>query len=210
MKNFLFKPIPIIGFVIILLSSCSTAKIFSSPDARELASKQQMVAIIPSVISIAAKGKVTADVLQEQQRTESLNFQKEIHSWILNRKMQGKITVEIQDVETTNALLSRAGYPEKLLTTAELCETLGVGGVIMANFALSKPMSEGAAIAVGLLLGAAGKTNSVQAKISINDCANRKLIWNYENKLSGGLGSTPSSIVDNLMRQASKKMPYIK
>ena len=103
MKNFLFKPIPIIGFVIILLSSCSTAKIFSSPDARELASKQQMVAIIPSVISIAAKGKVTADVLQEQQRTESLNFQKEIHSWILNRKMQGKITVEIQDVETTNA-----------------------------------------------------------------------------------------------------------
>ena len=210
MKSFLFKQIPVIGLIIILLSSCNTAKIFTSPDAKELARKQQIVAIIPSSISITAKGNVSAEAMREQQKTESLNFQKEIHSWILKRKMQGKITVEIQDIETTNALLERAGYPEKLLTTSELCETLGVNGILVSNFALSKPMSDGAAIAVGVLLGGTGRTNTVQAKLSINDCENHKLIWNYENKLSGGLGSTTSTIVDQLMRNASKKMPYIK
>jgi len=70
-------------------------------------------------------------------------------------------------------------------------------------------MSDGAAIALGLLVGAWGSTNEVRATLSISDCENKKLIWNYEHKLSGGLGSSPSRIVDQLMRQASRKMPYV-
>ena len=128
---------------------------------------------------------------------------------MLKRKMQGKITKEIQSLETTNAKLQRAGYPETPLTTAELCEVLDVDGVINSNFGLSKPMSEGAAIAVGLLVGAWGASNEVRVTLSISDCANTKLIWNYEHKLSGSVGSTPARIVDDLMRKASKKMPYI-
>ena len=208
-ENLLFKPVLIIVIVIVLLSSCNTPKIFTSPDAKTLAEKHQKVAIIPSTVSITAKGNVSAEAMQEQQKTESLNFQKEIYSWILKRKMKGLITVDIQDIETTNALLSRAGYPETLLTTAEFCKTLGVDGIIISHFSMSKPKSEGAAIATAVLLGGSGgKTNQVQTKISINECENQKLIWNYEHKLSGGLGSSPAMIVEKLMKKASKKMPY--
>jgi hypothetical protein len=105
---------------------------------------------LPPTVSIAANKKVSAEAIKEQQRTESMNFQKEIYSWLLKRKMQGRMTQEIQDIETTNAKLKRAGYPENPLTTAELCDALGVDGVMSSNFGLSKPMSEGAAIAVGL------------------------------------------------------------
>jgi hypothetical protein len=35
------------------------------------------------------------------------------------------------------------------------------------------------------------------------------MIWNYDHKFSGGIGSSPSRLVDELMRQASKKMPYM-
>jgi len=203
----LIKQISLIGLTVVLLSSC--AKIFYSPDARTLANKQQTIAIIPSKISIAASRKVDAEAMKEQQKTESLNFQNEIYSWMLKRKMQGKITKEIQEIQTTNAKLKRAGYPENPLTTAELCEVLGVDGIMTSNFGLSKPMSDGAAIALGLLVGAWGSTNEVRATLSISDCENKKLIWNYEHKLSGGLGSSPSRIVDQLMRQASRKMPYV-
>ena len=203
----LIKQISLIGLMVVLLSSC--AKIFYSPDARTLANKQQTIAIIPPKISIAASKKVDAEVMKEQQKTESLNFQNEIYSWMLKRKMQGKITKEIQEIETTNAKLKRAGYPENPLTTAELCEVLGVDGIMTSNFGLSKPMSDGAAVALGLLVGAWGATNEVRANLSISDCENKKLIWNYEHKLSGGVGSSPSRIVDQLMRQASRKMPYI-
>jgi len=203
----LIKQISLIGLTVVLLSSC--AKIFYSPDARTLANKQQTIAIIPSKISIAASRKVDAEAMKEQQKTESLNFQNEIYSWMLKRKMQGKITKEIQEIQTTNAKLKRAGYPENPLTTAELCEVLGVDGIMTSNFGLSKPMSNGAAIALTLLVGAWGATNEVRATLSISDCENKKLIWNYEHKLSGGLGSSPSRIVDQLMRQASRKMPYV-
>lgn len=203
----LIKQISLIGLTIVLFSSC--AKVFYSPDARTLANKQQTIAIIPPKISIAASKKIDAEALKEQQKTESLNFQNEIYSWMLKRKMQGKITKEIQEIETTNAKLNRAGYSENPLTTAELCQVLGVDGIMTSNFGLSKPMSEGAAVAVGILVGAWGATNEVRVTLSISDCENKKLIWNYEHKLSGGVGSSPSRIVDQLMRQASRKMPYI-
>ena len=210
--NFLRKGcFAVATFTIIgLVSSCNSAKIFSSPDAKTLASKQQTLAIIPPTVSIAAKKNISAEALQVQQKTESLNFQNAIYSWMLNRKMKEKITVDIQDIETTNARLARAGYPETPMTTNELCETLGVNGIMTSNFALTKPMSEGAAIAVAVLLGGAAKTNRVQVRLGINDCENNKTIWSYEHRLSGGLGSSPSSIVNQLMKKASKKMPHVK
>lgn len=70
-------------------------------------------------------------------------------------------------------------------------------------------MSDGAAIAL-TLIGFGGNTNEVGTTLSINDCENKKLIWNYEHKISGGLGSTHSRIVNQLMRKSSKKMPYQK
>lgn len=198
----------LILFVLITLLSTSCAKIFYSPDANILAEKQDIIAIIPPKISIAARKKVDAEALIEQQKTESINFQNEIYAWMLKRKMQGKISKEIQQIETTNAILKKVGYPENPLTTKELCNALGVDGIMNSTFALSKPMSTGGAIAVAILFGGGGSTNEVRTTISINDCENNKLIWNYEHKISGGLGSSPSRIVNQLMRKASKKMPY--
>lgn len=202
------KQISLVILISILFSSC--AKVFYSPDAQTLAQNQKTFAIIPPSISITSSSKkITAEKIKEQQRTESLNFQKEMYSWMLKRKMQGKIVQEMQDIETTNAKLKKAGFPETPLTTMELCEVLGVDGIVTSNYSLSKPMSEVAAVAVAVLVGAWGPTNEVHVTMSINDCANKKMIWNFDHKYSGGLGSSPSRIVDELMRQASKKMPYI-
>jgi hypothetical protein len=203
----LFKQISLVVILTILLSSC--AKIFYSPDSLSLAKNQKIIAIIPPTVSIAANKKVDAESLKEQQKTESINFQKEMYSWLLKRKMQGKISQEIQETETTNAKLKKVGYPDTPLTSSELCQTLGVDGIMTSNYSLSKPMSEGAAVAVALLVGVWGSTNEVTVSLSISDCANKKLIFNYDHKFSGSIGSSPAKIVDALMRQASKKMPYI-
>ena len=191
----------LIGLIVVLLSSC--AKIFYSPDAKTLAAKHQTIAIVPPNVSIAAAKKIDGNALIEQQKTESLNFQREMYSWLLKRKGQGKIQVEVQDINTTNAKLSKIGYPETPLTTSELCEVLGVDGIMTSNFGLSKPMPVAAAIFVG------GPTNEVHVSLSISDCKNTKLIWNYDHKYSGGLGSSPARLVDGLMKNASKKMPYV-
>ncbi len=203
----LIKLLTLSAFSIILLPSC--AKVFYSPDATKLAKKEKIIAIVPPKVSIAASKKIDAESLKEQQKTESVNFQEEMYSWMLKRKMQGKISPEIQDIETTNAKLKKAMYPDTPLTTSEICDVLGVDGIITSNYSLSKPMSEGAAVAIGLLFGASGSTNEVHVTLGINDCPNKKLIFNYDHKFSGSLGSSPARLVDGLMRSASKKMPYV-
>jgi hypothetical protein len=196
----------LIALVVLLFSSC--AKVFYSTDAYTLARNQGDFAIVPPVVSIETKSKFDADAMKEQQKTESFNFQNEMYSWMLKRKMQGKIKQEIQVIETTNAILCRAGYPEIPLSNAELCDLLEVDGILTSNFSLSKPMSEGAAIAAILLIGMWGNTNEVQVSLSLSDCKNAKLIWNYNHKYSGSVGSSTSQLVDELMRDASEKMPY--
>jgi hypothetical protein len=196
----------LIVIYIFLLTSC--AKIFHSPDSRLLASKHKTIAIVLPSVSIAAGRKIEAFALIEQQKTEAINFQKEIYAWFLKRKMQSNMSQEIQDIETTNARLQRAGYPKFRLTTEELCELLDVDGIINSNFSLSKPMSLVDAL-IEIFNGNFGPTNEVHVSLSISDCTEKKLIWNYDHKYSGGLGSSPARLVDGLMRNASKKMPYV-
>jgi hypothetical protein len=203
----LIRQLSLIALVAMLFSSC--AKIFYSPDAYTLAHSHKIIAIIPPTVSIAAKKNINAEAMKEQQNSESINIQKEMYSWMLQRKMQGKISQEIQELVTTNAILKKAGYPENPLTTAELCEVLGVDGIMTSNFGLSKPMSDGAAVAEAILSDSRSSTNEVHASLSISDYKNNKLIWNYDYKSSGSLGSSPSKLVDDLMRDASLKMPYI-
>jgi hypothetical protein len=200
------KILILLTVVTILLSSC--AKVFYTSDAIPLAKAQKIMAIAPPNVSIAARKKVDGAALIEQQRTESVNFQREMYSWMLKRKMQGSITVELQDVETTNAKLANAGFYEgKLLTPTEMCKILGVDGIMTSNYSLSKPMSEGAAIAVAVLVGVWGATNEATVSLSIHDQSANKMIWNFDHKVSSSM-SSPARLVDALMRQASRKMPY--
>ncbi len=200
------KSILLLVVAAFILQSC--AKIFYTPDARPLAQNQKIIAIAPPKVSIAPRKNVDGAALIEQQKTESVNFQREMYSWMLKRKMQGTISVDIQDVETTIALLSKAGINEgKVFTPDDMCRILGVDGILTSNYSLTKPMSEGAAIALGVIAGVWGPTNEATASLSIHDSGTKKMIWNYDHKLSSSL-STPAKLVDDLMRQASRKMPY--
>ena len=184
------------------------AKIFYTPDARTLASTQKIIAIIPPKVSIAARKKVDGYALIEQQKTESVNFQREMYSWMLKRKMQGAIFVDIQDVETTNAMLENVGINNgQVLTPSEMCNILGVDGILTSNYSLSKPVSDGAAIAMAVFIGFLGRTNEAVASLSIHDSGSAKMIWNFDHKHSSAFGS-PAKLVDDLMREASREMPY--
>ena len=72
---------------------------------------------------------------------------------------------------------------------------------------MSKPMSAGAAAALYVVTGGIGATNTVTTTLSIKDCSSAQLIWD-DYKYSGGLGSSPASLVEGLMRNASNRMPY--
>jgi len=197
-----------VALVLVLFSS-SCAKTFYSVDSKALSQKHRSVAIMPSIVAISSKGanrKVAAEVLERQEAVEAQSFQQAVNAWIQKRKSEGKVTVQIQDIEITNARLKDAGYPETLLTNAKICEILGVDAIIVSNFELSKPMTFEEAIALTIALGIVFASDEVIGTIGISDCAENKLIWSYRHKISG---YSPISVVEAFMKKASRKMPYV-
>lgn len=193
---------------IILFIFVSCAKIYLAPDAKTIASKHKVIAIAPPQISLQTRKSLEPEILKTIQESESMAYQQEIFNWMLKRKKRGQFTVEIQDPVTTNQKLKQAGYPDKALTPAEMCQVLKVDGIITSHFSIRKPVSEGAALAIGLLFDVWMATNEVVANMSIHDGNSQKMIWNFNHRFSGTVGSTPAQLIHALMRQASRKMPY--
>ena len=203
-----YKKINAFHFLLLVTLFISCAKVYYSKDASQIASEHRIIAIMPPKVAIAAQKKVSAEALIEQQKAESVNFQNEMYAWMLKRKQQGLIIIEIQDINITNARLAESGYFEKQLGPEKLFDILQVDGALASNFSMAKPMSAGASIAVGLLFGVMGSTNQVTVNMSLFEAKEKKMFWNYNHTFSGGLGSSPISLVDGLMRQSSRKMPY--
>ena len=152
---------------------------------------------------------VDAESTKERQNTMSLSIQKEMHSLVLRRKMQGKISQEFMDIETVNAKLKKAGYTDTPLTQNELCEVLVVYGVISYNFSLTKPFGNIMAICIQQAGAGSQITNQIHVTTSIQDCEKQKMIWNYNRQFNGTVSSTPGQLIENIMRNASRKMPFV-
>ena len=119
--------------------------------------------------------------------------------------------VNILDVETTNAKLAQAGYfDENIMTPSEIAQLLNVDAILTSNYALSKPMSEGAAVAIRLFTDISVPTNEARVTLEIHDKGTENMIWNYNHTLSGSVGTSSHDLVNLLMRNASRKMPYSK
>jgi hypothetical protein len=192
-------------------------------DVDSIAQNHHLIAIAPPVVSIETLEEIDIRSLIFQQETASKDFQKEMYSWMLKRKKQGKMTAEIQNADTSNAKLRRAGYYAGTpLSPIEICQILGVDGVITTNYTLSKPLPAGAAVASGLIRVAASESlgpatyfpvhsswPKVTFSIGIHDFKTNKTIWGYDNTISVGVFSTTEHIVNVLLSDKNRKMPYI-
>lgn len=95
-------------------------------------------------------------------------------------------------------------------TPEQLAKFLGVDGVISGTFSSTRPLSAGAAVALSVLVGVSGPTNTGKLMININDGATGELLWKYDKSLSRGFGSDTNTIVTTSMRKASRQFPYSK
>jgi hypothetical protein len=197
-------------FAFVLTISACGPKVYTAPNAAAATAAHSVIAIIPPVVSIKGRKKDDPEALRRAAEADVYTFQQEMYSWMLRRKQQGKIRgVEIMDPETTNAKLAKAGYTneDRTMTPAELANALGVDAVITSKFNTTKPMSEGAAVALGVLFGAWGNTNETTANLSLHD-PESGMLWNYD-WVAGGSFTSSEALVNDLMRNASRRMPYV-
>ena len=204
----------ILASLVLLVASCGP-KIYKSSEFDEALAKHKKVAILPADVSIQLRPNQAKNTTPEQMAdlTQKTGFdiQDKMYSWFLRRSDKFHYTVSFQDVNRTNALLKDAGISYTDLASkdrAEIARILGVDAVLQNRSRMEKPMSEGAAVAIGVVFGAWGNTNKVETTINIHDSQSGDLLWKYDYEASGTVGSSTTKLVDALMRNASKKFPY--
>ncbi len=204
----------ICSFIVLSLFSCGP-KIYKSADFSNALSKHKTVAILPAEVNIQLRPnqskKLTPEQIQELSNKTAIDIQEKMYGWFLRRGDKYEYTVSFQDVTRTNSALKEAGiryHDLKTTDRAKIAKILGVDAVMQDRVVMEKPMSEGAAIAVGLLVGAWGATNKVETTINIHDGSSGNLLWKYDYEASGSVGSSSTKLVDALMRNATKKFPY--
>ena len=201
-----------------VLASAQTREIYTSPKFKDLAKDHKTLAVLPFRTTLQLRpaevkkngGPEGVRVLEER---EGLGVQSALQSYFLKQKADNDITVDVQDVAKTNALLAKSGMTsDKMLTMTmeELAQLLGVDAVISGTFESSQPMSGGAAVAMLMVGGFSGPTNTGKLAISINDGKSGELLWKYDKSLSRGFGSDTNSIITTIMRKASRQFPYSK
>ncbi len=204
------------AFCLTSMELCAqTKEIYTHPQFDSLAKDHSNLAILPFDVTLnlrpKEKEKLKAGELEEVQKKEGLAVQSAIQTYFLKKKEKESFKVNFQDISKTNALLAKGGWNTDTLRTKtkeELCTFLGVDGVISGTLFTDKPMSEGASIALGVMFGFFGSTNSGKCTINVHDGAGGDLLWKYEKTLSRSLGSDINSVINAMMRKASRKFPY--
>lgn len=215
MNKFTFKFFITLAFLGIGWVAGAQTKLYTHPQFDQLAKDHKTIAILPFDAQVTLRPKqmkeITPQQLAEMQKSEGLAIQQSMFTWFLTRQKRGKLKLDVQDPKRTNALLAQNNITNpNSVTPEELAKILQVDAVITGRFETDKPMSEGASLALGLLVGFWGQTNSATINMSVNNALDGKLLWNYNKRVAGSLGSSTDSLINTLMRKASRRLAYTK
>jgi hypothetical protein len=207
----------IICFILFgFLGYSQSKEIYTNPDFVTLTKDHKILAIIPFKASVMLRPKQIEKMGQEQfdklQLDQGKSVQSAMQTYFLSKREDKGFAVTFQDIAKTNAILMKSNITNANIesyTSQELAKMLEVDGVISGSLSTDKPMSDGASIALGLVVGFYGATNSGKCTININDGKTGDLLWKYEKTLARSLGSDINTIIDAMMRKSSRKFPYI-
>ena len=194
-----------------------TKEIYTHPQFDSIAKDHSILAILPFDVTInlrpKQKEKLKDGELETLQKNEGEGVQSAIQTYFLKQKKEDGFKVNFQDVSKTNALLAKSNWTRDSLkskTREEICALLGVDGIISGTLFTDKPLSEGASFAMTFFTDGwfGGHTNSGKCTINVHEAKAGELIWKYEKTLSRSLGSDINSIINAMMRKASRKFPY--
>jgi hypothetical protein len=211
-KLFLAFAVSIFSF-----AAFSQTHLYENPAFDELSKNHQVIAVIPFDATVALRPKQMKDISPEQlermEKSEGESVQSGMYSWFLKREKRGALRVKVQDISKTNSLLKKNGISYENMgehSPEEIAKILEVDAVISGKFETSKPMSEGASLALGVLVGFWGSTNKAVINIFIHNGNDGELLVNYNKGVNGSVGSSTEDLINILMRKASRRVSYAK
>ncbi len=213
MKKFLLALV----VVLFSISAFAQTRLYVNPAFSQKTRNHKEIAVLPFQVTLRLRPKqmrnITPQQLKNMEYAQGKGIQSAMFSWFLARGKKGKLKVRIQDPMTTNAIFKKNGITIKNITEytpKELANFLGVDAIVMGTMETNKPLSTGASIALGVITGFYGMTNKATMNLFIYNGKDGDVLVNYHKAVAGSLGSTVESMVNILMRKASRRIPYFK
>ncbi|SDW97339.1 hypothetical protein [Flavobacterium degerlachei] len=190
----------------------SAKQVFESQNLKEEITTHKIVAILPFKATISFKRlpkNYNEATNKEDEKNLGANMQSGLYTYLLRKSSDYSVTV--QDIDRTNALLKKNDIIEKLdeLTSDELAKILGVDAVIKCSYAYEKTGSEGGAIVKSLLIGfGTGKVATGELTMQINNGKDGELLWRFYKQMNEDVMSSPSAMMERMMRKVGRNFPY--
>lgn len=199
------------------IATFAQTHLYENPNFDKIAQNHKIIAVMPFKSTVKLRPRQMKDMKPDQlakmEVSEGEGVQSAMYSWFLKREKRGTLTVKVQSPAITDAKLKKAGITYDNMdgyTPEEIAKVIGVDAIVMGTFETSKPMSEGASIVLGALIGFWGATNKATLNLSIYNAADNELLVNYNKMIAGSLGSSTEDLVNVLMRKASRRIAYTK
>lgn len=201
---------------VLLISSLgySQKTIYQSDSFETLSKDHKTVAIIPFEARLELKNKeLTDEQLEKLQEKEGYEVQNALETYFLKMHQRKDYRIEFQDIQNTNALLSKANIDLMNLdiyTTQDLCKVLNVDAIISGDLTLNTLISEGVSTDFDFISFISGTSDYGRIAIKLSDGATGKLLWKYEKVITRKSGKNTYAIIEAMMRKSTRKFPYDK
>ncbi len=205
------KNIVIIIFTFLCAGASAQKNIYESDKFDELSREHQNLAIIPFLTHLELKDNITDNELRGLEKKEGYAVQDALETYFSKRKKKKKFSVEFQNIKNTNAILQQNGITYEnidIYSVKELCNILGVDGLISGTLDLNVLLSKGVPTEFSLLDYINGDANYGRIGVKISDGATGKLLWKYEKRINKKSGKNTNDLIELMMKLASRKFPY--
>ncbi|WP_316752202.1 hypothetical protein [Pedobacter gandavensis] len=199
---------------------------YLSPELNTSLKTHKTIAILPVEVRFVYKTQ-QMNFNTEAEHTAEINsgiiLQSNLYSYLLPKS--NKMSVKIQDIETTNILLKRAEESQKTtgFTKAEMAKILGVDAVVSTLYETERPLPEvviyrgrsnsTTTTTSSPVTGTTSKTTedpvyySAGLTLSLSEGPDGTLLWRYYKKT---YGANTYALSDELIPKALKEFPYTK
>ena len=149
--------------------------------------------------------------LRGLEKKEGYAVQDALETYFSKRKKKKKFSVEFQNIKNTNAILQQNDITYDnidVYSVKELCNILGVDGLISGTLDLNVLLSKGVPTEFSLLDYINGDANYGRIGVKISDGSTGKLLWKYEKRINKKSGKNTNDLIELMMKLASRKFPY--
>ncbi|HKJ44168.1 MAG TPA: hypothetical protein VKA27_18870 [Sunxiuqinia sp.] len=207
----------VISICLLSVTIYAQPNLYENPDFDKISKAHHIIAIVPFKTIASTSASQTKDISSKQitgmGNSGSESVQRAMYSWFLKKQQRGKLRVQVQDINTTNALLKKYNINLDNMNEhrpKEIAEKLGVDALISGNFEISNPASEETTTTLGRLVSSRAKTIRATLNLFIHNGIDDQLLINYKKMVGGAMDSSTEELIYFIMQTAPRRVSYLK